>query len=140
MLYYRACDRAIHLTVSLLFLPSYLDPVPETGQSPFVTGIEFIASGSPLVIMGHSFALLVYVISRFTIRQWASVILSVAAGLLYYFVHLGATDTLGGLGPDRPTSSLESMVVRTLVGARVNFVGLLVLAIGFYAALQRDER
>lgn len=128
------------LTISLLFLPWYLDPAPETGQSPFITGVEFLAAGSPLLIIGYGLALLAYVISRFTTRQWAGVLLLVTAAMAYWFLHLGATVSLPDAGVDRPSSSLETMLVETLVGARVNFLALLVLAVGFYAAFPRDER
>ena len=127
------------LTLSLLFLPWYLDPEPEPGQSALITGIEFVASGSLLVVAGYMLSLLTYYTSRFTKREGTTFILFIVTGFLYYVVHVGATQALGGLGLGRPTSTAY-LPARTLIGGQLNFVGLFALGVGMYAAFEPVEK
>ena len=127
------------LTVSLLFLPWYLDPEPEPGQSAIVTGIEFLAGGSLMLIAGYSFSLLAYFVSRFTSRKGIGFFLFVVASFLYFFLQGGASSSLSLFGLSRSTSSMGSMLIRTLIGGHANFVGLVALGIGLFASLDPVE-
>lgn len=125
------------LIVSLLFLPWYLDPSPEPGQSPAVTGIELISSNgwSMFVwirVMAYGLILLAYAISRFSAHKWVGVIPFMAACLLFLYLHLVI---LLGDGMSRPVSSLEVFAgITALVGTTVNWVGLISLGAGMYFA------
>jgi hypothetical protein len=126
------------LIVSFLFLPWYLDPSPEPGQSPGVTGVELIDSNTWIMVMAYGLILMAYGISRFSSRKWAGVIPFMAAFLLFLYLHISISI---GSSLSRPVSSLESYGgVRALVGTRVNWGGLASLALGLYFATPRQER
>lgn len=132
------------LTASLLFLPWFRDPSPPEGRPPLVAGMEFISHGTWYVILAFATACLSYVVSRFSNRKWAGMIILVITWLLYFYIHL----VYGVIGirhaPDSTTlgrGHVEAEVVLpAVIGMWVNWLGLIFLTAGVYLAERGQGR
>lgn len=124
-------EMGLLLLIVSLFLPWFLDPLPEPGRSPHVLGIEVLAHHTGTTVV-YTLALLSYGLSRFSTYKWAGAISLIAAWPFLFLLPFSAIMSFHNF--DRPLSTVYEFQVSVLFGINAICIGFLALAIGLAAA------